>query len=743
MANKEVTVKIVANVDSEDVESLEQMINEIANDTVVINADTSEIDNLTEDIENLESIIEEEKAYGFDTTESEQELEDLKSKLEELKSQAENPTPVMFDTTDAEDSLNGLQTSIDGLSMMAVGEVLNQYGSGAEDLAQQMNTASISVGQLATQTGMAEPQMVSLINHISNATFPNNEAMMYVKSLDQMGVSAENLGASATNLDKINDAFGLGAEKTNSLGQELGVLGVDMNNVSSAFNSLAYANANTVGGMDNYFNFLRRYDADLKELGYNADQTAIIIAGATQKYGGGRAALTGLSEALKESNGDTRALEQALGLQAGALDNATQITGEYEGQLQQLADEEAEHKTIVDQLGAAWEDLSLSLSGSFEPFMSLFGLGGQVAGFGMQLNGTWELLSKFRNIGFISNLGGTVSGALSSLGGAFSSLWGILMANPIILIVVAIAALILGLIWAYNNVEWFRDGVNNLLSGLQWLASVIWDNLIGALDWLGQVFSNTGQIMYDAIIGAVNWIIDALQNLWNYIITLGGLLPSNVSITGNSIIDTILRVLGFLLTLPFQIGAIFINIIAKTLGFGDNFVQSLWQSAMDAVNNFASAINGIPQALKNCLDWAYQIIMSNPIVQALKWLGEQATYAFSVLGLKQHSPGDIFKAMKQELTWTKEAILDSDIAKQAELLGKNIVTKFGNPNLDYNVNGTMNEDINKIITATSKGQGDIIFNLYGDMDSDERMNRFVDAVIDRLDFENTTAGRTV
>ena len=149
--------------------------------------------------------------------------------------------------------------------LLQLADQVGAIGQKAEGMAQDMNTASISVGQLATQTGVAEPQMVSLINTISNATFPNDEAMMYVKSLDQMGVASENLGQSATHLDMINDAFGLGAQTVNSLGQELGVLGVDMNNVSSAFNALAYANANTVGGMDNYFSFLQRYDAQFTE----------------------------------------------------------------------------------------------------------------------------------------------------------------------------------------------------------------------------------------------------------------------------------------------------------------------------------------------------------------------------------------------------------------------------------------------------------------------------------------------
>ena len=58
---------------------------------------------------------------------------------------------------------------------------------------------------------------------------------------------------------------------------------------------------------------------------------------------------------------NTKALEQALGLQSGALDGASQMTSQYSDQVQQLANEEAEHKTFLDQINAAWEDASLLL----------------------------------------------------------------------------------------------------------------------------------------------------------------------------------------------------------------------------------------------------------------------------------------------------------------------------------------------------------------------------------------------
>lgn len=550
------------NVDSSEVEALEDYITDLESQLEDLQAnvtvDSSEIEELESHATELESQLEE---LNSKVTVDNTEIDDLESKLTELeatqldlqiqcnKDEIDAAKVSMDDlkssTDDASNSTDNLNSSLgmlDTMAVFSVSEALAGYGGEAEQMAQDMNNAAISVGQLATQTGIAEPQMVSLINHISNATFPNEEAMMYVKSLDQIGVAAGNLGQSATDLDKINDAFGLGAEKVNSLGQELSVLGVDMNDVSSSFNALAYANANTVGGMDNYYNFLRKYDAQFKELGYNVDQASIIIAGATQKFGGGRAALSGLSEALKEANGDSRKLEEALGLQAGALDNASQITGQYEGQLQKLADEEAEHKSILDQIGAAWEDISLSLSPLLSSMASFMGLIGQAGSWAVGVNGMWELGNKLRELSIVDSISGKFSGfkgklsglgtsigniakglgsglvnALKTVASGFSSLFTVLMANPIVLVIAAIVALVAILIYLYYTNEDVRNAINGFIDTLKGIGDVIYGSVMGAIDWLNgawhglvDLFTSTGDSIHDTVTGTFQWLADSV-----------------------------------------------------------------------------------------------------------------------------------------------------------------------------------------------------------------------------------------
>lgn len=405
---------------------------------------------------------------------------------------------------------------IDSAALLGISRELDSIGGKAEGMAQEMNTAAISVGQLATQTGIAEPQLVSMINNISNATFPNDEAMMYVKSLDQMGVASENFAESATSLDRINDAFGLGAQTTNSLGQELSVLGVDMNNVSSAFNALAYANANTVGGMENYFSFLKRYDAQFNELGYDVDQASIIIAAATQKYGGGRAALTGLSSALKEADGDTRKLEQALGIQAGTLDNASSVTGQYEGQLEQLASEEAEHKTLLDQIGAAWEDVSLSMSPVMAPMASIMGLIGNAGSFAVGINGLVTLAQSMQGLSIVTYAKAAADGVAAAAQWALNIA---MSANPIGLVIIAIVALIAVLAYLYFNNEKVRNAINALGATLIKVGQIITGTATNAVrNFTSTISSLPGRLATELnnMLSAVNrWASTLPQKFWD------------------------------------------------------------------------------------------------------------------------------------------------------------------------------------------------------------------------------------
>ena len=109
-----------------------------------------------------------------------------------------------------------------------------------------------------------------------------------------------------------------------------------------------------------------------------------------------------------------------------------------------------------------------------------------------------------------------------------------LAANPIILVVAGIAALVAGLIWAYQNCEPFRNAVNAIANVLGGALSVAINSVYGALKWLwdsvlvplGNFLSGTLLAAWNALANGISWaynnilkpVFDALAWVWNNVI---------------------------------------------------------------------------------------------------------------------------------------------------------------------------------------------------------------------------------
>ncbi|MBQ3407978.1 MAG: hypothetical protein IJH12_02085 [Clostridia bacterium] len=312
-------------------------------------------------------------------------------------------------------------------------------------------------------------------------------------------------------------------------------------------------------------------------------------------------------------------------------------------------------------------------------------------------------------------------------------------ANPIVLITIAIIALIAILAYLYFNNEQVRQAIDNL----------------------GQSFINAGQIIYSSVLNFVNWVVSQLQFLYNYIMTLGGLLDSNVSITGNNIIDSVIAVMYFIATLPYQLSVIFINMIAKTLGFGNNFVQRMFSAGLNSVTRFMGQITTLPSRFMTELNKMLSAVNTwASTLPAKFWeAGVNAVKNFlSALGI--NSPGTMQKKLIKEMedTGSRIPIASEGIIKNLGVVAKNAVKSFGNPKFDVGFNtGDLNEiksgnleisntSLLELLSSSGNNGNGKTINLtlnVGTVDKRERVDEIIDAVREYFLWDNTTAGRTV
>lgn len=195
----------------------------------------------------------------------------------------------------------------------------------------------------------------------------------------------------------------------------------------------------------------------------------------------------------------------------------------------QFASESDTAAGAAERQAAKWENLQAELGQNLLPVMTSVG---------EMLQGLTQFASD--NVGVVTTLalviGGLAAGvflvnaaitgyhAVMAIATAAQWLWNAAMsANPIGLVVLAIAALVAGLIWAYSNVEWFRNGVNAAFEGVKnaigsaaaWVTNA-WNgamNFFASLPGrIGGFFSGIGNGIKSAFRSAFNFVASAWNN---------------------------------------------------------------------------------------------------------------------------------------------------------------------------------------------------------------------------------------
>ena len=107
-----------------------------------------------------------------------------------------------------------------------------------------------------------------------------------------------------------------------------------------------------------------------------------------------------------------------------------------------------------------------------------------------------------------------ISAVRKALAAAAAAQWGLnaaMAANPVGLVVAAIAALVVGIVLAYNKFDWFKNVVDTVWAGIKFAAQATW-NWIKTVLWPGMVAA------WDAIAAGAIWLYEnAIKPVWGWI----------------------------------------------------------------------------------------------------------------------------------------------------------------------------------------------------------------------------------
>ncbi len=260
------------------------------------------------------------------------------------------------------------------------------------------------------------------------------------------------------------------------------------------------------------------------------------------------------------------------------------------------------------------------------------------------IGGIVGALAGFAIFSTIKSAGAT----LMDLGITAKAVWGILAANPIALVAVAIGALIGALVAAYASNEDFRNTVNRLWAQIKTALTPVIQGLGNVLIWLWQnVIVPLGKIILDVLVVAFETLVSIATWLWQYVLQplgsfiIGSLVPVFLEIA--RVVGTVFKfaVEGLIKVLEFLWYSVMKPIVTwlgatfkpafEIVGEGIRTVIRGWQTTFDGLIKFITGVftanwrqawEGIRQIFKGIFDSLYGIVKVplNLIIDGINWV---------------------------------------------------------------------------------------------------------------------------
>lgn len=323
------------------------------------------------------------------------------------------------------------------------------------------------------------------------------ESFKYVGPVaDKLGISIEETSAAIGLLGNVGIK---GSSAGTAVAGAMARLASPTSQATAVLNKFGVKVKDQQGNMRGFTDIIGDLSEQTKNLG-SADKMAVIVS----IFGKEASRMAGMSELLSLGKKPIQDLTDKIDNATDASTNMANVMGDNViGKMKELESMQSEFKlTVWDLFAKALKELIPVFTSVFTALsnfvkenpniakgivyliiaigaistvlISLIAIIGWVA----SMYGTWILVSKV--VGFIISkmLVGAITSLLPILWSVIGAVWSFtaaLLANPITWIVIGIIALIAGLVWLYDNVEWVRQKFDSFFS----LISDWWNNLSG------------------------------------------------------------------------------------------------------------------------------------------------------------------------------------------------------------------------------------------------------------------------
>lgn len=316
---------------------------------------------------------------------------------------------------------------------------------------------------------------------------------------------------------------------------------------------------------------------------------------------------------------------------------------------------------------------------------------------------------------------------------AATAVWNALLdANPVMLIVLAIMALVAALIYLYNTNDTVRAAIDGLFAALSGVGEWLMSSLVPAFEWLWQTLQPIGEFLMGVFAPIWDVIVQVLTIVWSTItgittafdqfktgqIDLPALLLGIWALLNQMWVQIMLTiaqaifnfasqvlqgaiqagsnflngVINYISQIPGRVLNYLIQTATNILSAGSQWVSNARQKAGEMVNSASTTVQQLPGKIYTeftKVPGRIREAIPQAIAAALNFGKEIINGVLNAMGI--HSPGIIQNSIVEEFKNTIQKIKDAikPAGEYAKQVGEAIVDKFGSPELDLQTDDLM------------------------------------------------------
>ena len=250
---------------------------------------------------------------------------------------------------------------------------------------------------------------------------------------------------------------------------------------------------------------------------------------------------------------------------------------------------------------------------------------------------------------------------------ALSSLWGVLMANPIILVIAVIAALVAAFIWAWNNVDGFKEGCINAFNAFK-------EGCINAFNAVINFFTTTLPTWFNNVVSWFQQLPSAIGKWLLEVVAKVALWAINMHQKAQEVgTKFITAIINFITQLPAKIWYWLCYIVAYVALWTAQMISKAREAGSQFIQNIINWFTQLPYKIKMYFDLA--------VTHARKWLHDMTTkakeagskFVHNVITWLQQLPGKVWNWLVS--TITRVATWASQMASKAQQAGSRFLQR--------------------------------------------------------------------